>query len=65
MTDADQMHSSRRALTPCVVLTLVLMMMETATAQQGQTVRFRHMSVEHGLSQEAVHAILQDSQGLI
>ena len=65
MTDRNLTNTSRRPVGPCVALTLVLMMVGTATAQQGQNVRFRHMSVEHGLSQEAVHAILQDSQGLI
>ena len=52
-------------LLEALTLILVLVGTGTTTAQQGQNVRFRHLSVEHGLSQEAVHAVVQDSRGLL
>ena len=67
MTHLETMHVAHRPTRLLGALTLVLMLVGTgtATAQQGQNVRFRHLSVEHGLSQEAVHAVLQDSRGLL
>ena len=56
--------AARRLIRLIGTLVLVLSVAALADAQ-GQNVRFRHLSVEHGLSQEAVHAVLQDSQGLI
>lgn len=58
-------HKSSSCLGACTALALLLLLAGIATAQPGQNVRFRHLSVEEGLSQEAVHAILQDRQGLI
>ncbi len=39
---------------------LLLATAQSATAQQGQNVRFRHVFVEDGLSHEAVHASNND-----
>jgi len=49
----------------CLALTLLVVTATPAVAQLGRNVRFRHLSVEDGLSQEAVHAVLQDSRGLL
>ena len=37
----------------------------TVSAQENRTVRFQRLMVEHGLPQEASHAILQDRVGLM
>ena len=44
---------------------LVLWISLPVQAQRVPNVMFRHLSVEDGLSQGAVHAVLQDSQGMM
>ena len=58
-------HLIPRPIGLCVALTLVLLTAVQVPAQQAPNIRFRHLSVEQGLSQEAVHAVLQDSRGLL
>ena len=58
-------HLIPRPIGLCVALTLVLLTAVQVPAQQTPNIRFRHLSVEQGLSQEAVHAVLQDSRGLL
>ena len=52
-------------VTAIIALTLVLWTAVSANGQRAPNVHFRHLSVEDGLSQESVHAVLQDSQGLL
>ena len=54
-----------RGLTGLIALALVLWTNVAALAQPVPNVLFRHLSVDDGLSHEAVHSVLQDSQGLL
>ena len=65
MTDTRQAKTTRRLMARLATVLLLLVTAESATAQQGQNVQFRHLLVEDGLSQEQVHAILQDHRGLL
>ena len=56
------MTSSTLRGVACAVLVIVA---TGAKAQKTQNARFRHLSVETGLSHEVVTTILQDSEGLL
>ena len=58
-------HHIPRPTGLCMVLMLVMLTAAPVAAQQAPNIRFRHLSVEQGLSQEGVHAVLQDSRGLL
>ncbi len=51
--------------TGIIALSLLLWPPVSANGQPAPNVRFRHLSVDDGLSQETVNAVLQDSQGLL
>ena len=65
MTDTRQSKTTRRLAACLATVLLFLTTAPSATEQQSLNVRFRHLLVEDGLSQEAVHAILQDHRGLL
>ena len=65
MTDTRHAKTPRWMMARLATVLLLLTTAQSATAQQGQNVRFRHLLVEDGLSQEAVQAILQDHRGLL
>jgi two-component sensor histidine kinase/ligand-binding sensor domain-containing protein len=48
-----------------LLVTLCLIVGPEPAAAEDRNIRFRRLGLEQGLSQEAVQAILQDSQGLI
>ena len=65
MPDTRQTKTTPRLMAGLATVLLLLATAESATTQQEQNVQFRHLFVEDGLSQEAVHAILQDHRGLL
>jgi signal transduction histidine kinase/ligand-binding sensor domain-containing protein/CheY-like chemotaxis protein/HPt (histidine-containing phosphotransfer) domain-containing protein len=53
------------ALLPALVLTLLLAFAAPGWAAPAPTLRFEHLSVENGLPQESVLAIVQDADGFM
>jgi ligand-binding sensor domain-containing protein/signal transduction histidine kinase len=62
----NTLRGGRTAMRSLLAATLVLLAPgEPATAATPRNLRFEHVSIEHGLSQESVLNILQDRQGFM
>ncbi|MFN3917157.1 MAG: two-component regulator propeller domain-containing protein [Flavobacteriales bacterium] len=48
-----------------ILLTLIFLAAFVAKSQEAKDIRFRTLSIEHGLSQSSVNALLEDKQGTI
>jgi signal transduction histidine kinase/ligand-binding sensor domain-containing protein len=64
-SEADTVKSNRRQLIAICLLVMLSMTIPSPAGAQSETIRFERISVEDGLSETSVQAILQDKRGFM